>query len=393
MRKTTFVAQHEGLCAALSFVYINSVTLGVIMFVQYLKHNCKSRPLQYILLILSIIFMLVISVVANGIMLDNISDNYAKLEARSCSFILSDGVGISEIRDDINNFLANSPVEIKEMSLYGDSDLYVKYFPDYEGVKAWEDEFGALDNNFTEEQYLSHEKVAIVGTESGGGMYGVPPHTYTDDDHILLEGEEYRIIGRSSSSFYAFVLWGAEPPNTNLRLFDIYFKDYPSKEQIKEINQLVQDKLIKDRNTKYEAELVSADDLLATRKSVSNIVITAFVQIIAAFNALLLFKYMLDMRKKYFAVLRLCGFGKSVCVKYSFGELFIVSGLSAVVACVIIGYLRPVLAYYFDIFRVMFDAWHMAIYAMSFLAAVALVFAVYVIPSLGKSVTRELREM
>lgn len=221
----------------------------------------------------------------------------------------------------------------------------------------------------------------------------MPPHTYIDDDHILLGGEEYRIIGRSSTSFYAFVLWGAEPKNTNFGIFDIYFKDYPSRAQTKELNQLIQDKLIKDRNTAYEPELVSTDELLATRKSVSNIVMSTFVQIIAAFNALLLFKYMLDMRKKYFAVLRLCGFDKSVCVKYSFGELIIVSGLSAVIACVVIGYLRPVLAYYFDIFRVMFDAGHMAIYALSFLAAVALVFAVYILPSLGKSVARELREM
>ena len=361
------------------------------MFIQYLKHNCKTHPIQYILLILSIVFMLVVSVIANGIMLENISDGYAQLQGHYCGFTLDEGIKISEIRDDFNEFLEKMPVEISYITIHGrGNDMEIIYFPDNDDMKAWFDDFESLDKAFTEEQYLNHEKVAIVGTDLWPEY---PPHTYVDDDHILLDGEEYRIIGKFSSGYPAIVLWGAEPDYAKVGTLDIHIKDYPSRAQMNEVNQQMCDTLIKGRKTMFEPNFISTDDLLATRKTVSNIVISVFVQIIAAFNALLLFKYMLDLRKKYFAVMRLCGFGKSVCVKYSFGELIVVSGISAAITCVVVELLRPVLARYFEIFRVMFDTGHMAVFALSFLAAAALVFAVYILPSLGKSVTRELREM
>jgi len=67
--------------------------------------------------------------------------------------------------------------------------------------------------------------------------------------------------------------------------------------------------------------------------------------------------------------------------------------ISAALACAAVGLLRPVLAHYIDIFNVMFDAGHMAVFALCFPLAAAIVFAVYIMPSLGKSVARELREM
>lgn len=102
---------------------------------------------------------------------------------------------------------------------------------------------------------------------------------------------------------------------------------------------------------------------------------------------------MLDSRKKQFAILRLCGFEKSVCIRYSFGELMMISGVSAVISCVAVTLLKPELSKYYSIFKVMFGAGHLALLSLGFLAAAALVFAIYIIPSFGKTVSRELREM
>jgi len=360
------------------------------MFIQYLKHNFGAHPIQYVLLILSIVFMLTVSVIANGIMLDNISDDMAWIEAHYSYIIFEDVMKMSEFRDDINEFLDKSPVEIGWIGIEArDSDTHITYAPDYDSLRVWGKDFGGVED-FAEEQYLNSEKVSVVGT----GMWpGDKEHIYTDDDHILIAGEEFLIIGKNSVASKAYVLYDAAPENTPVSSFEIYVSGYSSREQMKEFKKLVNETLIKDRATKYAPEYLSADSLLATRKTVSNIVISAFVQIISAFNALLLFKYMLDMRKKYFAVLRLCGFGKSSCVKYSFGELMLVCVISAALACAAVGLLRPVLAHYIDIFNVMFDAGHMAVFALCFPLAAAIVFAVYIMPSLGKSVARELREM
>lgn len=362
------------------------------MFIRYLKHNCMIHPIQYILLISAIVFMLVISIIANGIMMGSIADDLAWVESRYCGVRFNEKVTMAEIRGDFLEFIEKCPEELRYISLYGGSgeqpDIYVVYYPNYGELEAYYE--GLSLDYFTEEQYLNHEKVAGVGT--GTSIWGMPPHTFADEEHIIVEGEVYRIKYVNPMVPTVTLLWGSEPENFQVKAVDIYLKKIPTRSRMEEVNQLMLDVILKNRGLRY-GDYMTDEGLLATRKSAANIVMSAFVQLIAAFNALLLFKYMLDERRKYFAVMRLCGFGKFACIGYSFGELIIVSGISAALACAVVALLRPILARHIEMFTIMFDVWHTAAFALGFAAAAALVFAVYILPSLGKSVTQELKEM
>lgn len=366
------------------------------MFLKYVTNNAKIRPLHYFFLILCSVLTLVIAVVANGIMMGNIVDSWANYDAHLGDLSFDEPVKISELRSDIYEFIKKSPVDLLYVEItpteesLGCKNLAIWCFPTYDDLESWGSDHIVLDNMYSEKQYNNHEKVAIIGTVHdmmGGGEY-----PYTDDDHVLFGGEEFRIIGRSTSSSYAHILFEAAPETTVVKRIDFELKEYPSQKQVDELTQLIYDTILKDREVKSEM-IPSIDDLLATRKTLANIVMSLFLQIISAFNVLLIFKFMIDSRKKQFAVLRLCGFEKSACLKYSFGELMIISCVSAVISCVVITLLKPELSKHYSIFNVMFGGGHLAILSLGFLAAVALVFAIYIIPSLGKTVSRELREM
>lgn len=366
------------------------------MFLKYIAKNARSRPLHYLILILCSVVSLVIAVIANGIMMGNIVDSWADYNALLGDISFSEPVKISELRGDIYEFIEKSPVDLMYVSVtpteesLGCKNLAIWCFPTYDDLERWCSDHIVLDNMYSEKQYNNHEKVAILGTVHdmmGGGEY-----SYTDDDHVLFGGEEFRIIGRSTSSSYAHILFEAAPETTIVKRIDFELKDYPSQKQVDELTQLIYDTILKDRKVKSEM-IPSIVDLLATRKTLANIIMSIFLQIISAFNVMLIFKFMIDSRKKQFAVFRLCGFERSVCLKYSFGELMIISGVSAIISCVAVTLLKPVLSKHYSIFKVMFGAGHLALLSLGFLAAAALVFAIYIIPSLRKTVSRELREM
>ncbi len=189
------------------------------------------------------------------------------------------------------------------------------------------------------------------------------------------------------------MLLGREPANVTTSNVAFTLLDYPTEQQAKEVEQIFR-RIFADYIIENESpNLPAPNKLLEVRKAYSSIVITAFVQIIAAFNVMLIFKFMIDSRKNQLSVLRLCGFKKSVCLRYSFGELMIVSGISAMIACVLIQLLKPILKKSLSVFGVLYDWEYLLFLALVFLAATALIFVVYIAPSLGKTVSRELREM
>lgn len=368
------------------------------MFFKYLAENLKNKKLHYLILVACEISMLVISIIANGIMMDNVAkitgDDY---EAKRIILIFKERYKLSDIREDYIEFCQKSPVPIGMLEVdqlrpnFGTYNYpsIICYLPDYSNVEEY---FGKSSTSLpTQKQLDNREKVVLLGK---GYQYDkLGDHQYTDENHILVgDDEEYLVVGEIPGGSYAIFFLGSEPDQTYSRGFDVMFSYYPTTEQQKEIYQVLEETVIKDREVE-EMYLPDTQDLLDMRKSAASIILTAFVQLISVFNIMLIFKFMIDSRKKQFAVFRLCGFKKSACVVYSLCELIMTSALSAVISCVAVQLLKPALAKNYSIFNVMFGWDYLLILSAGFLIITALLFMIYISPSLKKSVSRELREM
>lgn len=375
------------------------------MFLKFFVKSIKQKKLQYIILILCEVAMLMLAIIANAVMNDNIAqkENIA-WQGKYFRFIITKDTPLLEIRDKIYQFSNESPVPIHDIFMYATigeifdsitntwspSRATTFYFPTYEDLKQ---EFYQLKDNEipTEQQFYSDEPLVLVG--KGAGYDERYNYEYADENHVVYNGEKLLAIENKILSAPNFLL-GHGPSSFTTGGIHVDLREYPSDQQIKEIVQLFEkifaDYFVDDENATI---LPNTVDLLEVRKASSSIVLTAFAQIISAFNVMLIFKFIIDSRKKQFAVLRLCGFKKSVCLRYSLSELLIVSGISAALACVLIQVLKPTLKTHLSVFVVLYDWGYLLLLALAFLAATVLVFVIYIVPSLGKSVSHELREM
>lgn len=367
------------------------------MFFKYCAGNIKHQKLRYFIFIFCEIAMFVITIIANGIMIDTMAEeDNLKWEGKYFAVVLKTQIKSSDIRDDFYEFCDKSPVPIEELSItknHPDFGTYnypavICYFPTYEDLK---DYFGEYATGLpTEQQYLNKEKTVILGKGPGYSEFG--DHKYTDENHVIVGDDEYFVAGELPEGSYAILFLGSEPEQTYFRTFDFSLKQYPTEAQVKEITQLLNDIIVKDRGIE-ELYLPRLQNLLDIRKSTANIVLTIFAQVICGFNIMLIFKFMLDSRRKMFAVFRLCGFKKSVCMRYSYCELMITSAVCAAVSCAAVQLLKPVLIRNYSIFQVAFDIGYLLILSLAFLLITTLIFILYVLPSYGKSVSRELLEM
>ncbi len=375
------------------------------MFFKFFIKNFKHKKLQYIILVICETAMLLLAIIANAIMNENIAKSEG-MEYRAKFFSLRiTRTRVSELQDMIYQAAEESPIPFYlyiPILCYNTKpsdpnepesipfDTLVWYFPSYSDLKQyWR---GTLDDDElpSEQLYNSDEKFAMVGKAGGYDEYG--EIEYADENHVILGGEKYLAV-ENNKLIRTQMFLGHEP--TNISSGGLYFTllYYPTEQQAEDFAQLIKRIFADYINENGRLKKPTPSKLLDIRKASSSIVITAFVQIIAAFNVMLIFKFMIDSRKKQLAVLRLCGFKKSVCLRYSFGELMIVSGVSAIIACVLIQLLKPILIKTISVIGVLYDWGYLSLLALAFLAATALIFLVYIAPSLGKTVSRELREM
>lgn len=378
------------------------------MLFKFFWKNFNNKKLQYIILMFCETAMLVLAIIANGIMNENVAASRGmEYYAKEYSFDLY-RTRISELHNAIYQFAEECPMTFRlEMGTvcystipsYPDkpetipNDTNVWYFPSYSDMKQYWSKRLSDDEIPSEQLYNSDEKFAMVG--KGMGTFNYNDHgeiEYADENHVIFGGEKFLAI-ENNKLIYSHLLLGHEPQNATTARVSITLLDYPTEQQVEEIEQIFREIFADYINDDGYFRLPTPKDLLEVRKSASSIVITVFAQVIAAFNVMLIFKFMIDSRKKQFAVLRLCGFNKSVCLWYSLGELMIVSGISAAIACVTIQLLKPFLIKSFSIFGVLYDLGYLLLLALAFLAATVLIFAVYIVPSLGKTVSSELREM
>ena len=389
------------------------------MFLKYISNNFKKHKLKYIVMALCEIVLLLISLFACCSVMNYVTEQEgAQYDAKDFEFCFPniDGMNLVtekdkieeeiskcpnavDIRDRLYEFCRQIPVEIEVLDVGISKCKYdyiprVLYFQDYEDLvyfftkkykKYWTLSRDVLP---TEEQYLNHEKVAIIGTFAGN------PYVYSDSDHIVFgqDDEEYLVLGENPVLNYFDIFLGSEPDNAKVTSVRFDVKEFITDEQRAEIENLFREIVAPDINI-ANTYLPDKDGLLEIRKSISILIMTLALIIISTFNILAIFKHMTDEHRNEYAVLRLCGYGRFKALTLPLAEILSLSGICAVLSCGIFAVFIPLLKTIFPVVSVLFDFGFFAAFTIGFIAITAIMFAVYIAPSLNRSVSDELREM
>lgn len=389
------------------------------MFHKYFMEGLKRSPLKYALLMVCTIAVIVSSIVANGILMDTLSTDM-RYDAQHYTFVFPEGKKMGELRDNLREALNKTEPNFQLLWLKPtvserfsddalDDENYNKiyihtlqayfgttivWFPSYQSMRDYFSKYWHVSNDGlpTEEQY-NNEKIAILGSPAyyytDDHQKVDVPYEYADNNHVIIGGEEYMVVGHSPTEG-AFVFLTGAPEEAWVRSFEVSFERIPTSEQVEKMSQLFYEMLGSD----CKIEEPRTRDLLEIRKSTANIVITALIQIIAVFNILIIYKFIIDSRRKQFAVMRLCGFKKSTCLLYSWSEIAVTTVICLPAACRIFEcFVKHGLAESFPAVSVIYTPTYYVALGTIFLVSATVAFMVYIVPTFGKPVTRELLEM
>ncbi len=398
------------------------------MFGKYIMNSIRKYPAKYIAIAVCEVVLLIISLFASCVLLEKLSDpgggfvnlaldysfSFSKLVGMSWpagskeaeEMIAADNANlpnITDMRERIYDFCNRSPIKIDYVGITPaglEKNYYtsrIKYFPTYENLvyyftegckPAWSAPKNMLP---TEQQYLNKEKVVVLGMGPDHDSHG--EYVYSDENHLLIgkNDDEYLIVGTSISNI-TYMFFGTEPDYLKLSDIVFTFAEYPTQKQIDEFTALFKETVAPDIEITY-SDPPHIKDLLEKRKEISNIVVMSALILISSFNILAIFKIMADERKSEYAVFRLCGYGKFKAMLFPFAEIISLSAVCAVLSCVIFIALTPLIKQSYSVVTVMFDFGFYAVFVLGFVAVTAVLFAVYILPSLNKSVSDELREM
>ena len=244
----------------------------------------------------------------------------------------------------------------------------------------------------TKEQFENHENVCYIGEYQDEDKYD--SYTYTDDVHIRYGDKEYLVLGTIKGNQGFHIFYGTEPESLTVEDVFLTLKDYPTESQVKEISELFMQIFNESTNGLGRVTVRSSPKdfgLLEVKMSFANIFITALIQVIAIFNVMLIFRYIVSMRKKEFAVYRFCGFSKRACILSSLCEIMCISFICSVISFAVFELIKPALAEQFSAVSAAFDFGYYLLILIGYLVLTAIIFTIYIAPALNKSVVNELK--
>lgn len=373
------------------------------MFFKYISYNLKKHALSYLMILLCGMISLCIMLCGSGIMLDSVASrqSYNRNETSVFTFNFSSAMPAETLEEKVEQFQAKLPYRFNRINLnltgkqseeyfYDVYHLYLFY--DYETLASWMyDTFGTDRSQLpTYDEFVNKDKVVIVGGRLPMGTYDIAALEHVDENGYLdMMGEKYKVSGYYDGTGM-YMLWGTQPKGTLIRGMVVRMEKPVTERQTEEIMEIYKE-IFGDIPLSSQ-EIPELYGLLELRANTANIVISAVIMLISIFNILLVFKYMLSSRKRGFAVFRFCGFGKAGCAWYCGVEFMTLSAISSALGCLVFDKLiRAGLAEYYITFEFMFTLDYYAILIAAYLGISLIMFLAYIVPSLTRSVTAELR--
>lgn len=380
------------------------------MFKKFFINNIKKRFLQYIVMVLCQLLLFAVILSASGILLDSfIKEEGMDGAAKQFQFRLTDYVHISELYDKLVRFCSECPYDIEFFNLSVssedsadnyDEDGFITYidsacfWPSYRHFQSFMENLKTPSYAMpSEQQFNECQRVIVLGNDNVTTSDGrFAQFKYSDNNHIIIEGEEYLVTGACSGGF-SIMLWGKEQKTLVTRC--IYFKmaDVLTDTRINEVKNLFLD--IFGEECDVEPDIIPKfQTLLDFRKNAANIIISLLLIILTVFDIVLIYNQMVMCRKPELAVYSFCGFKRNTCIMYCLTELLILSLFSSIAACMIFDKaIKPTLNEYFNTVSLMFTPEYYIIFVLGYIVFSVLMFLAFVAPTLKKSVSEQLRNI
>ena len=370
-------------------------------FFQYIKLNIKKSPLLYLIIAICQIISIMIILFGIGTMLNAQSENtQAVYDASFFNYTFSKSKTIEEIEDKVNELsdfisqdllMISFRVDNKDHAEYLGS--YIKHFNKYESILDVFDKYlGGSDTELiTYETFINKEKIVVVGTlvqecnvpDGKGDFIREVVEKEIINEYIRIKNEDFKVVGYFSG-WGLFVLFDSAPKDSLLSEMGVELKNALSDRRIEEINAKASE--IFGRDIEIHT-LPQNRDLLSEQYSTINIFISLLIILIAVLNTALIFKFMIDMRIKNFAIYRICGMSKAHCFSYCISENLIISGISYAVAVLIFAnFILPVTIYNYSLFEFIYNESFFTITFAIYLLSSLVINLLYISPSVVKSI-------
>lgn len=347
---------------------------------------------------------------ACGICLDGLAEENEAWRAKQFKFEYEESLHANSLYDKLMQFCSEFPCDIDLIYMWtghtkaqreNDEEEYVTYpdtlffYPNYQRFQAHLERLSLPTNLVTEQQFNEHAKVAILGeiysTTSEGNF---KQYKFSDENHIIIEGEEYLVLGSYSIGVLIIPCWESDFPETLMtKSIEIETSNIPSESQIKEIENLAE-KTLAIEGMEFHTTMPEYRNLLDIRYSISNIIISFLLMVLTMFSIILIYNQMVLCRKGEFAVFSFCGFKKSVCTEYCIAELLVISFLSSSAGCFLFnGAIKPILNERYASVSTMFTFGYYAALVFGFMLVSVLMFLAFIAPTLKKNVIQQLHSI
>ncbi len=314
-----------------------------IIMLQFLKNNIKHIMLKQRLMLFLLIFVQIFSSIVIAFSYGIINHYNLKSNEKESTTLIYDfltrvldngkclSVDTSEVDKFMNEVLPRVEKKLDYFFIMGESGDYTVHCSS--GYKAGhfmlstqiKSRMGVLSGRkFTDEEMDSNEKIMLATRVA-----------VDEEDAIYIDGEKYKAIGLLSEDIYfinwIYVPYKSIPDNTRVWYISLLFKEPLWESEYKEIASLMTETF---GDTFVIPEFDGIVNESSNRVYRDIMLITGFLILVCVVNYCIMYRYLLEKRRREFAITRICG-----CSRYKAGIVYMIELLGVSVITLVVGLL------------------------------------------------------
>ena len=254
-------------------------------------------------------------------------------------------------------------------------------------LQEWEEHNSIIGGRFISDFEESNgEKVVIAVEKVGADGFSEReryPDLYKDDETILIDGEEFKIVGMNAGSYIVPFL--ALPEDLVIQTPSFYFYGTITPQQYNDIVDTAE-RVLPGKFIFPEIEFVDEQSIMIYNNM---LVVAALIAVITIINFAFLYSFILRKRSRTLAIMRICGCTKGKVRLICLGECCLICIPTFIVGVLTyIPFLHNVLGRLFDYIE---EAYSLVVYGLLFAVFAAVLLLVMWI-LLSRQIRRELAE-
>lgn len=222
---------------------------------------------------------------------------------------------------------------------------------------------GLSDNDYRKGQYI------MTVDENYPGLLEVDSYSEAVGREFELFGKTYKIVGVTEDTFGYEVPFDTIPDSADYRSFSITINDGM-------ITTPVYDELCDALRSVYGDKVVIPEiktaDVTDVNFYTTLMWVSVLIAVISAINIAILFRYILNTRKKELSIMRICGCTKGRARRMYVGEILLVSSAVYVICALIFSQL--VLPYLVRFYENIMDVYNFKAYAIMYAVYIAAIY-------------------